>query len=187
VPEFRTQKPWRALLPVGIAAGVGLIWLAARSTPSSPLTVAELPQARAVAAASHAPPVVAPAAVAPAPSAEMAGIEATATPETIAVTVHISPSDDFVFKDRQRLGKGDVTVNVAPGTKTTLVARLDGHTPRTLVLDGSYTSVNIVLSRAEASRAEPGSSSPSKPAREVAASGDAPAAASSPSEFNPYD
>ncbi|HVJ21207.1 MAG TPA: hypothetical protein VM686_37605, partial [Polyangiaceae bacterium] len=165
---------------------------------SAPVTVAEPPRA---AAPSRTPAGPAPAAVSPpAPGAGAVGTSAaepakladsfktalSETADTIAVTVHISPSDAAVFKDRQRLGQGEVTVNVARGTKITLVAQLDGHTPRTLVLDGSYNSVNIVLSRAEATRVKT-TSSPAKPPKAVSTGGEAPSAASGPAGFNPYD
>jgi hypothetical protein len=71
------------------------------------------------------------------------------TADTVPVTVHVSPPNAVVFKNGQSLGTGEVTVNVAHGTKTTLVAQLLGYLPRTVVVDGTNKSVNIVLSRPE--------------------------------------
>jgi hypothetical protein len=201
VPEFRPQRPWRALLASGIVASAGLIWLVRSSTTSEPDTVAALPPARPLAAPSRTPAAVAPATAVPVPTTEATGTNATksnsagftdsfksalsGTSDMILVAVHISPPDALVFKSGRRLGTGDVTVNVVPGTKTTLVAQLDGYTPRTVVLDGTNTSVNIVLRRAPAGRATD-TSSQSKP-NNGAATGDAPSNSTSPSGFNPYD
>jgi hypothetical protein len=85
--------------------------------------------------------------------AALADTPATTPVGTIPVTVRISPSDASVFKSGRHLGRGEVTVNVPSGTKVTLSAERDGYAPRTLVLDGSYNSVNIALKRAQTSRA----------------------------------
>jgi hypothetical protein len=98
------------------------------------------------------------------------------TPNATQVTVRVSPSDASVFKHGRHLGKGVVTLDLAPRTRTTLVAQLDGYTPRTVVLDGSNTSVNIVLNRAQA---------PAVVKREVAATGKPPPG-SRDAPDNPY-
>jgi hypothetical protein len=176
VPAFRDQTPRRALLAIGIAASAGLMWLVAGALDSAPAEIAELPQARPRAAAAPTPvahPVPAaltPKAINSAQSAEAAGtaIE-NETPEPIPVAVHVSPADAFIFESGRRLGRGDVTVDVAPGTKVTLVAQLKGYKARIVVLDGSYTSVNIDLRRAQASRATPPSASEVEPDKSAAA------------------
>ncbi len=168
VAAFRSRKPWAALIAVGVAASVGLIWLAASSTSSAPVTLADLPPTGVMAAASQAPAALLPAVIPPAPTKTTATPAASnssglsdspktapsATVDTTQVTVRVSPSDASVFKYGKRLGKGTVTVDIAPETKTTLVAQLDGYRPRSVVLDGSNTSVNIVLNPAQASRAK---------------------------------
>jgi hypothetical protein len=90
------------------------------------------------------------------------------TPDAVSVAVHVSPPNANVFKYGQQIGTGDVTVNVVPGTKTTLVARLDGYLPRTVVIDGTSKSVNIALRRPEASRATVAQPAPAQ--KSVAAS-----------------
>ncbi len=175
IAVLRGQRRWQAQIAVGVAACVGLIWLVASSASSAPDTMAELPQARPLEAPSPAP--AAPAPVTATPSSEAtatlvannnalgfadsfkaaladtpATTPATTPVSTIAVTVRISPSDATVFKSGRRLGRGNVTVNVPSGTKITLSAERDGYSPRTLVLDGSYNSVNIALKRAQARR-----------------------------------
>ncbi len=193
VVAFRPRRPWLALIPVGVAAGIGLIWLVASATPSAPVTIAEPPKANPTAPPSPVP-ASPPPAVAPAASTAPSGTLATSNSSGFAdsfkaavsdtqdtrrdppsaaatqVAVHISPSNASVFKYGQLLGSGDVIVNVAPGTKVTLVARLDGYMPRTLAVDGSNTSINIALKRSEGATA----------ARKVAPKADGPAG------FNPY-
>jgi len=74
------------------------------------------------------------------------------TENTVLVAVHITPPNAVVFKGGERFGTGDVTLEVARGAKTKLFARLDGYLPRTIVVDGTKSSVNIVLSRAQSAR-----------------------------------
>jgi hypothetical protein len=184
VAMFRGHSPWPALIAVGIVACIGLIWLVVSPTSSAPNTVAELPQARPMAAPSPAPVAHAPAAITAKPRGETTatsvanndsagfadsfkaalGDAPANTAATIPVTVRISPPDAFIFKSDRRLGRGSVTVNIAPGTKITLVAQRDGYMPRTLVLDGNYNSVNIVLKRSQAS---PAATSPSGQRRNI--------------------
>lgn len=85
------------------------------------------------------------------------------------MTVHVSPPNAVIFKRGQRFGTGAVTIKVVRGIKTTLVARLDGYLPRTFVVDGTYSSVNIALSRAQ-----PVFSSKSKPRKTTPAPADEP-------------
>jgi hypothetical protein len=200
VPEFRSPGPRRALLASGIFACAGLIWFVGTSAQSEPDNVAELSPPRALPAAARTPAAVMPAAVVAAPVPATQAVEAqaantnsaavssalSAASEPSPVTVHISPSDAVVFKYGRRLGTGDVAVDVAPGTKITLVAQLDGYTPRTVVLDGSNKSVNIVLSRVQTRRAT-ATSSASK-ANGAGESADSPtSSAPDPSHYNPYD
>ncbi|HVJ21219.1 MAG TPA: hypothetical protein VM686_37665, partial [Polyangiaceae bacterium] len=136
------------MIAIGVAACAGLIWLVAGGATSSPDTVAELPQARPVAALSPSPAPASPAPTVVAANSDSARLvdsfkaalaDAPATPDTpstIPVTVHVSPSDALIFKSERCLGKGNVTINVVPGGKINLIARRDGYTPRTMVVDG---------------------------------------------------
>jgi hypothetical protein len=153
---FRNQTPWRALLAAAIVALAGVIWLVASSTSSEPDTVAALPPAPRTVTPSRAPAAL-PRAVRPPSTAEGTATPATSgdpstlsgAADTVPVTVHVSPPNAVVFKSGQPLGTGEVTVNVVRGTTTTLVAQLLGYLPRTVVVDGTNKSVNIVLNRPE--------------------------------------
>jgi hypothetical protein len=183
IPEFRARGPRRAAIALGTAASAGLIWLVAGAIISADGT-AESPLAHPMTQASPAVAALSPAAVPPAPRVEPAGTsEAIAkpapalsaesalpqTPGTISVAVHISPPDAFVFESGRHLGRGDVTVQVAPGAKVTLVAQLKGYRARSVVLDGRYTSVNIALRRAQASRSAASLSTRERPEEGAAA------------------
>ncbi len=190
MPEFRPRKPWRALLAVGGAACAGLVWLIASSIASAPVTLADVSSKGVLAAASQAPAALLPNVITPAPSIQPTATPAASSspsladspkaappsaPDTTQVTVRVSPSDAVVFKYGERVGKGVVTVDLAPQTKTTLVVQLDGYKPRSVVLDGSDTSVNVVLSPVPTTRVK----------NEVAASGAAPSGLKSAPD-NPY-
>jgi hypothetical protein len=157
--------PRRILLAAAIVALAGVIWLVASSTRSKPDTIARAPTAvqivrpaRAAAtqlAAAIKPPSTAatPATSSPAPGLiESAQSALLGTEDTVLVAVHVSPPNAVVFKGGQRFGTGEVTVKVVRGTRTTLFARLDGYLPRTIVVDGTKTSVNIALSRPQSAR-----------------------------------
>jgi hypothetical protein len=159
--------PRKILLAAAIAALVAVIWLVVSSTRSKPNAIAALPTAPPVVQASRAHPAQPAAAVKP-PSTGTTATPVTSGPapglvesakssllgpdDTALVTVRISPSNAVVFKDGQRFGTGEVTVNVVRGTRTRLYARLDGYLPRTIVVDGTKASVNITLSRPEPAR-----------------------------------
>jgi hypothetical protein len=160
--------PRRILLTAAIVALAGVIWLVASSTSSRPgaiaavPTVAQIVQPSRAAAAQLAAvvklPSTAKAAATPATSAHAPGLIESAksallgTEDTVLVAVHVSPPNAVVFKGGQRFGTGEVTVQVVRGTKTTLFARLDGYLSRTIVLDGTKTSVNIALIRPQSAR-----------------------------------
>jgi hypothetical protein len=160
---FRAQKPWRALAAAAIVVLVGVIWLVASSISSESDTVAALPPASPKQAPSRAPAALSrqavkqssttTATVTPATNPNPSGFAdsfksaLSGTADATPVTVHVSPPNAVVFKYGQRIGTGEVTVNVARGTKTTLVVQLDGYLPRTVVVDGTNASVNIVLSQ----------------------------------------
>jgi hypothetical protein len=158
--------PRRILLAAAIVALAGVIWLVASSTRSKLDTIAAAPTAvqivrpaRAAAAqlaAAVKPPSTAatPATSSPAPGLiESAQSALLGTDDTVLVAVHVSPPNAVVFKGGQRFGTGEVTVEVVRGTRTRLFARLDGYLPRTIVLDGTKSSVNIALSRPQSARA----------------------------------
>jgi hypothetical protein len=202
---FRTPPPWRALLGAAIVALAGVIWLVARSATSEPDAVAALQPGPATVTPSRAPAasVLPRAAVRPPPKAEAVATPVTSgdrsglaesvkaalsgTDPSVPVTVHVSPSDAVVFKAGQRLGAGEVTVNVTPGKKTTLVAQLRGYLPRTIAVDASNKTVNIVLSRPpSASAREPiGASKNTNTSTRDVPSGSTSASDSEPSEPSP--
>jgi hypothetical protein len=190
--EFRTGTPRRAWLVAAIVASlagaVGLVVIATRSEPDPVATLPPAPPPIATPArpspapprATVKPPSTAEAVATPATSSEPADEAETAGPapadteQTVPVTVRVSPHHAVLFKEDRRFGTGEVTLNVVPGTKTTLVARLGGYEPRVLVIDGRYTSVNIALKPREwaptpAPRAEPSAeATPSTPKPEPA-------------------
>jgi hypothetical protein len=96
---------------------------------------------------------------APAAVAEPAKSTVSASSNTVSVTVHVSPPGAAVFKYGERLGAGEVSVDVVRGTKLTLVAQLRGYLPRTFVIDGTNNSVNIVLRAPESAPARAAESS----------------------------
>ena len=153
----------RTLLAAAMVALAGAIWLVTSATRSEPNVAAALPTPAPTVKPTVAPAAPPPAAISPPPTAaasatpvtsgQPAGLVESAksallgTEDTVSVTVHVSPPNAVVFKQGQRFGTGEVTVNVARGTKLTLFARLDGYLPRTFVVDGTYNSVNIALTR----------------------------------------
>ncbi len=168
---FRDPGPRRALMAIGgIVACAAAIALVARSSAFAPDTSAELSSPRPVAAAPPAAAARTPAPLTPPPTAEgatPAAVDGTPSgaaasseevasdaPLSIPVALHLWPPDASLFEAGRRLGTGDVTVAVAPGTKITLVARRGGYKPRTVVLDGSNVNVHIALSRAPGRRLE---------------------------------
>jgi hypothetical protein len=165
VQSFRPRPPWKALLAAAIVALAGAIALAVRSGNSEPPPIAASPPPKPIATLSRAPAPPPPAVTAPpAPEASAApagsGFAASfasalsgSAADSVAVTVHVSPAGAAIFRHGERLGADEVTVNVPKGGKTTLVAQLEGYLPRSIVVDSTTKSVNIVLSRPDASRA----------------------------------
>jgi hypothetical protein len=161
---FRLQTPQRALLVAAIVASLaGVIWLVVGAAGSEPATLAARPSA-APAVMRVPPPAASPLAAVSPPSTAAAAAQPVTTGEpadllaavksglsdsedAVPVTVHVSPHNAVVFNQGQRFGTGTVTLNVVRGTKTTLVARLDGYVARTVVVDGTYSSVSIALKR----------------------------------------
>jgi hypothetical protein len=153
----------RTLLVAAIVALAGVIGWVASSTRSEPDTVAALPPAAPTLQPPPAPaaPQAAarpPSTAAPATSGHPSGLVESAksalygAENSVLVTVHVTPPNAVVFKHGLRFGTGTVTLKVARGTKTTLFARLDGYVPRTFVVDGEHSSVNIALSRRQWAR-----------------------------------
>jgi hypothetical protein len=157
------------LLAAAVVALAGVIWFAVRSTGSKLDTVAALPTAAPIVQPSRAlaappetavkPPSIVEATATPVTSGQAPGLVESAksallgTENTVLVTVRVSPSSAVVIQDGQRVGTGEVTVKVARGIRTRLFARLDGYQPRTIVIDGTKASVNIVLYRPQTARA----------------------------------
>jgi hypothetical protein len=186
--------PRKTLLAAAIVALAGVIWLVKSSTSSEPDTVAALPTAAPTVEPSRAPTALPPEAVRPPSTAAASATPVTGghpsglvesaksalfgTEDTVSVTVHVSPPTAVVFKQGQRFGAGEVTVDVVRGTKMTLIARHDGYLPRTFVVDGTYNSVNITLIRPSSAGVAVARAKPAQSADTAAA--DTPASAMTP-------
>jgi hypothetical protein len=159
----------RTLLAAAVVALSGVIGIVASSIGSEPEPIAALPApalevkpTRLPAAppepAAPPPPSTAEARAASVTSGNPSGLVESAklalagAEDTVSVTVHVSPPNAAVFMRGQHFGTGDVTVKVVRGTKMTLFAQLDGYLPRTIVVDGTSKSVNIVLKRPQSAR-----------------------------------
>ncbi len=121
---------------------------------------------------------------APQPQPQLAAAFAaalSASPNSIQVTVHVTPAGAIVFDHGKRVGNDTVQVNVEPGSTKNLVALLDGYLPRKFTLDGSVNQVNIALKPALNGEA-PLSAKPTPAAEQAAA---APGAAPKPALSRP--
>jgi hypothetical protein len=186
--------PRSTLLAAAIVALAGVIWLVLSSTSSKPDAIAAVPTAvqivRPTRAAAARLPSTAKAAATPATSAHAPGLVESAqsalvgTEDTVLVAVHVSPPNAVIFKGGQRFGTGEVTVKVVRGTRTTLFARLHGYLPRTIVVDGTKSSVNIALTRPQSARATVARKQPAQEAVTSSPKSDeeVPARAGEPSE-----
>jgi hypothetical protein len=157
------------LLAAAVVALSGVIGIVVSSLGSEPETIAALP-APALEVKPTRLPVAPPEPAIPPPSTaearaasgtsgnpsglvESAKVALAGAEDTVSVTVHVSPPNAAVFMRGQHFGTGEVTVKVLRGTKMTLFAQLDGYLPRTIVVDGTSKSVNIVLKRPQSVRA----------------------------------
>ena len=170
-----------------IVAFVSVILIVVSSSKSEPVAVAAPPPAAPKAKptpATVAPPTVvrpsgtAEATGAPVTSGQRPGLVESAksalvgTENAALVTIRVSPPNAVVLKRGLRLGTGTVTINVARGTKTTLSAQLYGYVPRSFIVDGENSSIDIDLSRLPSANFTP-KSKPDKATSAGAESGSA--------------
>jgi hypothetical protein len=76
-------------------------------------------------------------------------------PATVSVTVKVVPEDAVIFHAGKRVGAGVVEVSIENNVKQRFTALLDGYVPSNFVLDGSDTSITIMLKRAPKPRPAP--------------------------------
>ena len=71
--------------------------------------------------------------------------EESASSDSVAVKVKVEPTTAIVFRGGERLGTGEVTVNVNKGETVKLVVLHRGYNYRRVKLDGSKTEVHVRL------------------------------------------
>jgi len=147
------------VLVLGALAAASVLWLgrAPKADPPHPavaarpvsVPVAPLP-AQPVPAAAPVPAAPPPTPVAPEPPARVAEqlqleplvLEA---PDRVSVTVKSLPEGAIFFEAGQRLGTGQVRLNLAQKTRRHLTALLNGYQPLNFKVDGTSDTVTVRL------------------------------------------